>query len=99
MSGGAPSRHLNVRKDETIMKRLSVSLAAMLAFGLPAVAFAQDMSADADGDGMVSMAEFEAAWPDADAAAFEAADANGDGMLDADEVAAATEDGTLPAQG
>jgi Ca2+-binding EF-hand superfamily protein len=81
------------------MKRLSVSLAVALAFVLPGLAFAQDMSADADGDGMVSMAEFEATWPDAGAEAFETADANGDGMLDADEIAAATEDGTLPAQG
>lgn len=69
--------------------------AATFAFALlmPAVALAMD----ADGDGMVSMEEFQAAMPDAAEGTFEAADTDGDGMLTEDEVAAAKESGLIPA--
>lgn len=72
---------------------------APIAFGVvltaTAAVLAQDL--DADGDGMVSMDEFAAAYPDLGEDAFTAADANADGMLDADEIAAATEAGVIPA--
>lgn len=73
---------------------------APAAFGLliaaaPAL-YAQDAGPDTDGDGMVTMEEFAAAWPDLAEDAFVAADTNADGALDADEIAAATEAGVLP---
>ncbi len=74
--------------------------AATAAFGLllaasPAL-FAQDAGADADGDGLVSMEEFAAAYPDLAEDTFTLVDANADGALDADEIAAATDAGLLP---
>jgi len=80
------------------MKTISI---APVAFGLllaatPAL-FAQDAGPDVDGDGMVSIDEFAAAWPDLTEETFVAADTNGDGMLDADEIAAAAEAGVMPA--
>lgn len=73
---------------------------APAAFGLliaatPAV-FAQDAGPDTDGDGMVSMEEFAAAWPELAEDAFLAADTNADGALDEDEIAAAAAAGVLP---
>lgn len=56
----------------------------------------QDAGPDVDGDGMVSMEEFTAAWPDMTAETFAAADANADGALDEAEIAAAAEAGILP---
>lgn len=80
------------------MKTIKV---APVAFGLllaatPAL-FAQDAGPDVDGDGMVSMEEFAAAYPDLTEDTFVLADTNADGMLDADEIAAAAEAGVLPA--
>lgn len=60
---------------------------------LPAAAHAMD----ADGDGMVSMEEFQAAMPDAADGTFEAIDTDGDGALSEAEVAAAQESGLIPA--
>lgn len=73
-------------------KTLSAATFA-LALTVPALAFAMD----ADGDGMVSMDEFQAAMPDAPAGTFEQLDADGDGALSEDEVAAGQEAGILPA--
>ena len=72
----------------------SLTLAATLA--LPTALFAATM--DSDGDGAVSMSEFQTAMPDADTAIFTDADANADGVLTEDELAAAQEAGTLPAE-
>ena len=74
--------------------------AAPVAFGLlfaatPAL-YAQDAGPDVDGDGMVSMEEFTAAYPDLTEETFAIADTNADGALDADEIAAAAEAGILP---
>lgn len=70
--------------------------ALALAFALPGAALAaSDM--DANGDGSVTMEEFNAAMPDAGEAVFTEADTNGDGALSADEIAAARENGILPA--
>jgi hypothetical protein len=75
-------------------------LATTFAFALtlPAAALAQD-AMDADGDGMVTMSEFQDAMPDAEAGSFAQADTNADGALSGDEIAAAQEAGTLPADG
>ncbi|WP_294620776.1 EF-hand domain-containing protein [uncultured Roseovarius sp.] len=69
-----------------------------LALTLPAAAFAET-AMDADGDGMVTMTEFQDAMPDAEAGTFSQADTDGDGALSADEVAAAQEAGVLPSEG
>ncbi|MCB1329969.1 MAG: EF-hand domain-containing protein [Maritimibacter sp.] len=75
--------------------------AAPIAFGLVLAAtpalFAQDAGPDTDGDGMVTIEEFTAAYPDLTEDVFTAADANADGYLDADEIAAAAEAGLMPA--
>lgn len=65
-----------------------------LALTVPAAALAAD-SMDANGDGAVTMSEFQAANPDADAATFTAIDTDADGALSEDEIAAAKEAGTL----
>ena len=67
-----------------------------LALTLPAAALAQS-AMDTDGDGMVTMSEFQEAMPDAEEGLFSEADTDGDGALNADEVAAAQEAGILPA--
>ncbi|MCB1338973.1 MAG: hypothetical protein KDK10_16480 [Maritimibacter sp.] len=77
------------------LKIAPVALGLMLAAS--SALYAQDAGADTDGDGLVSMDEFAAAYPDLGEDAFTSADANADGMLDADEIAAATEAGVLPA--
>lgn len=75
-------------------------LATTFAFALtlPAAALAQS-AMDTDGDGMVTMSEFQEAMPDAEAGTFSQIDADGDGALNADEVAAAQEAGILPSEG
>jgi len=65
-----------------------------LALTLPMAAFAASM--DADGDGAVSMTEFQEAMPDAEAGTFSAIDTNADGVLTEDEIASAQAAGTLP---
>ncbi|WP_417726696.1 EF-hand domain-containing protein [Roseovarius sp.] len=70
-----------------------------IAMSLPAVARAGEFSAmDADGDGYVTMSEFQQAMPEATAEIFTAADANADGALTDEEVAAAQDAGVLPAK-
>ena len=66
-----------------------------LALTVPAAALAGE-SMDADGDGAVSMSEFQSAMPDADSSVFTAVDSNADGLLTEDEITAAKEAGTLP---
>ena len=52
---------------------------------------------DTDGDGLVSMEEFQAAMPDASPDVFDELDSNGDGLLSEEEVTAGQEAGILPA--
>ncbi len=69
-----------------------------LALTLPVAGFAGDAAAmDADGDGAVTMSEFQAAHPEAEVGTFSQADANADGMLTTDEIADAQAQGVLPA--
>jgi hypothetical protein len=77
------------------MNKFVLSLAAMFAFGV-AQADAQTMVTDTDGDGVYSMEEMKAAFPDLTEDAFTAADTNEDGKLDAAELKAAQEAGTIP---
>lgn len=78
------------------MKRIFLRTAASLALGTAAFAATDITTLDADGDGMVTMAEMQAAFPEFSDEAFAALDVSGDGMLDADEVAAAVEKGLMP---
>ena len=70
--------------------------AATLAAALVAPSFAMAETMDTDGNGMVSMSEFQAVYPDAGADMFSSVDTNSDGALSEDEIAAAQEAGTLP---
>ncbi len=74
-------------------KKLAVTL--FIAVGLPAVVQAQS-SADANGDGVLTIEEVQAVMPEVDTDKFAAMDANGDGALDADEITVAQEAGLLP---
>jgi hypothetical protein len=85
---------VNLKQEgKSLMTKELIAATFAFALLLPAAASAMD----ADGDGMVSMDEFQAAMPDAAEGTFEAADTDGDGMLNADEVAAAQESGLIPA--
>lgn len=85
----------NVTEKEPDMTKEFIAATFALALSLPAVALASD-AMDADGDGAVTMDEFQAAHPEADAGTFSAADTDADGMLSAEEIASAQEAGTLP---
>ena len=52
---------------------------------------------DTDGDGVYSMEELKAAYPEITEDVFNEADQNGDGMIDAEELAAAEAAGLLTA--
>ncbi|MCZ0813584.1 MAG: EF-hand domain-containing protein [Pseudomonadota bacterium] len=70
------------------------------ALALPGAALANTAAEmDANGDGAVTMSEFQQAYPDAEAGLFSAIDANADGMLTEEEVASAKESGLLPSGG
>lgn len=77
-----------------MMMRTCLTL-ALLTFGASA-ALAQD-DLDTDGDGMVSLDEVQAVFPDVTAEAFAGADGNGDGLLDEVELSMAYGMGILPA--
>lgn len=53
--------------------------------------------ADTNGDGLLSVAEVQAVYPDVTAEQFAAMDLNADGGLDDAEVQSATEAGMMPA--
>ena len=74
---------------------MKTTLTAILAVVLPAMAFAADQ-ADSNGDGILTIDEVQAAYPEITAETFTAMDVNADGALDADEVVAAQEAGLMP---
>lgn len=51
---------------------------------------------DANGDGLLSVSEVQAVYPDVTAETFSAMDLNADGALDDSEVTAAQEAGVMP---
>ncbi|MEJ2021351.1 MAG: hypothetical protein P8X43_04740 [Maritimibacter sp.] len=75
------------------MKKFTLAAAFVLA-GISG-AMAQDMI-DANEDGMITLDEVMAIYPDVTEDAFVQADTNSDGVLDVDELAAAQEAGILP---
>lgn len=64
---------------------------------VPTALMAAETKLDADGDGAVTMTEFNEAMPEAGAAVFAEIDADANGVLDAEEVAEAVSIGVLPA--
>jgi hypothetical protein len=77
------------------MTKHITATALAFALSLPTAVLASE-NMDADGDGAVSMSEFQTAHPEADTGIFTAVDTNADGVLSEDEIAAAQEAGTLP---
>jgi len=73
-------------------------IALALSMGaLATTAFADMASVDTNADGMVSMEEAQAAYPDLSAEQFSQIDANGDGAIDDAEMTNAQDAGLLPA--
>jgi hypothetical protein len=65
---------------------------------VPAYAMGSGASeVDANGDGLLSVTEVQAVYPEVTAEQFSAMDLNADGALDDAEVQAATEAGMIPA--
>jgi EF hand domain-containing protein len=77
------------------MKSAQIALAILLAS--TSATFAQG-ALDADGDGMVTLTELQAMYPDFTQDAFTAADTDASGALDEAEFAAAVEAEIVPAQ-
>ena len=77
------------------MKPTALTIMAVLAASSIAVA-QEAMPVDADGDGMITPAEFMEAFPEVNEEVFTAADTDGDGMLTMEEFASALEDGLIP---
>jgi len=80
----------------THLKTLAVL--ATTALCLPAFAMGQTaVEADANADGVLSLAEVQAVYPDMTGEQFTSADLNADGALDEAEITAAQEAGLMPA--
>jgi hypothetical protein len=74
-----------------------VSLTLVVAMAIPAFAMGQGAAdLDVNGDGVLTIDEVQASFPDMTADSFSAMDLNADGALDGDEVAAAQEAGLMP---
>ncbi len=79
-------------------KTFKMSTIALAAFCVPAFAMSAGAAeVDANGDGILSVAEVQAVYPDVTAEQFSAMDLNADGALDDAEVQAAQEAGMMPA--
>lgn len=73
------------------------TLTVMAALSGPAIALAQNASdLDGNGDGVLTIDEVQAVYPEVTADMFTAMDTNADGALDGDEVAAAQAAGLIP---
>lgn len=80
------------------MKRTitTFALGLVAAAALAGVARAQSAVSDTDGNGVYSIEELKAAYPQVNKALFGSIDIDGSGSVDADELQAARENGTLP---
>lgn len=79
------------------MTRTMLATGFALTLAVPAMAQDGDFAAlDANGDGFVTMAEFQAVMPEVSVDAFMQADTNADGALNEDELTTAQEEGILP---
>ena len=77
------------------MPKTSLTLLAVLGLTLPTLASAAT-EVDTNGDGVLTIDEVQAVYPEVDEDAFNAMDVNADGALDDDEVVAAQEAGMMP---
>ncbi|NEK20926.1 hypothetical protein GV827_00730 [Sulfitobacter sp. JBTF-M27] len=75
------------------MTMVAIATLCMPAFAMGAGA----AEVDANGDGILSVAEVQAVYPDVTTEQFSAMDLNADGALDDGEVQAAQEAGMMPA--
>lgn len=76
----------------------SLTALAATALCLPAFAMGQSaMQVDANEDGVLSLAEVQAVYPDMTEEQFATVDLNGDGTLEDAEIKAAQEAGLMPA--
>ena len=75
-------------------KLASLTLLAVMAAPLALAQSASEL--DINGDGVLTIDEVQAGFPEVTTDAFTAMDLNADGALDADEVAAAQEAGLMP---
>lgn len=71
-------------------------IASLLGLGLVATAAIAATEIDANGDGLMTIDEVQAVFPDVSAEAFAEADTNDDGALDDAEMVAGQEQGLLP---
>lgn len=78
------------------MKLITKTTVATIALLSASAAFAQ-LAADANGDGVLTIDEVQAVYPDITAESFSTMDLNADGALDEAEVQSAQEAGLLPA--
>jgi hypothetical protein len=79
-------------------KTFRLTTIAALALCIPAYAMGAGVAElDSNGDGILSVAEVQAIYPDVTADQFSAMDLNADGALDDGEVQAAQEAGIMPA--
>jgi len=73
----------------------TVLLSTIIVAGLSAISFAA-AQVDTNGDGILTLDEVNAAFPEIKAEEFSAMDVNADGVLDNGEVAAAQDAGLMP---
>lgn len=79
-------------------KTLKMTAVSLMALCIPAYAMgAGAAEVDANGDGILSVAEVQAVYPDVTPDQFSAMDLNADGALDDGEVLAAQDAGLMPA--
>lgn len=77
--------------------KATLTTAVLFLVGLPLAAAAQTAAdLDTNGDGLLTIDEVQAAYPDMGTDSFTAMDLNADGALDAEEIAAAQEAGLMP---
>lgn len=75
------------------MKMTAMSVVALMALGAPLAAME---AVDVNDDGVATLEEIQAVYPDFTPADFARLDVNVDGMLDEDEYAQGVEDGLIP---
>ncbi|MBY5932342.1 hypothetical protein KUV51_04960 [Tateyamaria omphalii] len=78
------------------MKKIAY-LSFVAAISLPVIAVAEiPADLDTDADGVLTIDEVQASFPEVTSDGFSAMDLNADGVLDEDEVTAAQEAGLMP---
>lgn len=75
------------------MIKFSLTLASLV---LAAGSVAAQAKVDADGNGLITVSEMEAALPSVTEETFVTVDTNGDGLIDRDELAAGRAEGMIP---